>query len=655
MKRFDVGRRSVAHSPFHRGLPHAIALSVEPDNAQAPGADLRAGVGRCECAREAVPDDLLEFKPHEKTNPIRTILVHQLLSERRFFGRFVGTEESPVEELRPSGEKPTVQAYIDKYLELAISAFSAASAFQGFRKIPRLRFAANKNQRHAMSKIFRNRWLRWALVVGVLIALGCGIYHVEEPEPVAEIDTNGGEAVGILNEGRHLATLSPLWIARFRVPSRSGPLQIWDITNGVQVGNYFKDETSIAWPTFSGDGRFFAAETAFGPFAFQSAQKSDLLLLDIASGATRKIPLPGNEALPVNIRGRAFGPPRFSPSGNMVARRADFESLRVFDSASGDLIHELAGASDCEWITLDDDCLIWRTGGRDNGIVHLKVWNATDRNTKQLQFRSERQIDYMKISSDGRWLATTCPIQAGHAVEVFDLKTGRPIGKAPIGGARNLEFSPDGRFLALDSGEPGNGHSREMLDIATMKILWKRDGLDRQQCYFSHDSRTIFERSGQPSRLVARNSTTGSVFATFDVAPGEVKMTADHRALVVQQWNGDRETPSWTRWLQKIPWLNDRLRRSNDVVVVLDADRCVERFRLFGFNARSSLLSENGRYLATTHMTDDRTITCCWDVNAWKPLHWPIGVPAALGGVIVLVAWWRGRRSRKGGGPPCPS
>ena len=32
----------------------------------------------------AVPDDLLDFKPHEKTNPIRTILVHQLLSQCRF-------------------------------------------------------------------------------------------------------------------------------------------------------------------------------------------------------------------------------------------------------------------------------------------------------------------------------------------------------------------------------------------------------------------------------------------------------------------------------------------------------------------------------------------------------------------------------------------
>ena len=67
----------------------------------------------------AVPDDLLDFKPHEKTNPIRTILVHQLLSERRFFAQFVGTEEPPVEELLPAGEKPVVQAYIDKYIWLA--------------------------------------------------------------------------------------------------------------------------------------------------------------------------------------------------------------------------------------------------------------------------------------------------------------------------------------------------------------------------------------------------------------------------------------------------------------------------------------------------------------------------------------------------------
>ena len=54
----------------------------------------------------AVPDDRLDFKPHEKVNTIRTVLVHQLLSERRFFGQFVGTDEPPV------------AAYLDRYVGL---------------------------------------------------------------------------------------------------------------------------------------------------------------------------------------------------------------------------------------------------------------------------------------------------------------------------------------------------------------------------------------------------------------------------------------------------------------------------------------------------------------------------------------------------------
>ena len=67
----------------------------------------------------AIHEDTLDFKPHEKTNSIRTILIHQLLSERRFFAQFVGTEEPAVEEIQPGGENPRVQAYIDKYLWLA--------------------------------------------------------------------------------------------------------------------------------------------------------------------------------------------------------------------------------------------------------------------------------------------------------------------------------------------------------------------------------------------------------------------------------------------------------------------------------------------------------------------------------------------------------
>src|SRR5262249_5523293 len=65
----------------------------------------------------AVPDRLLGYKPHEKVNDIRTIMVHQLLSERRFFAQFIGTREPAVETLLPLGESAGVEAYIAKYLD----------------------------------------------------------------------------------------------------------------------------------------------------------------------------------------------------------------------------------------------------------------------------------------------------------------------------------------------------------------------------------------------------------------------------------------------------------------------------------------------------------------------------------------------------------
>jgi uncharacterized damage-inducible protein DinB len=67
----------------------------------------------------AVPDDLLDFKPHERTNTLRAILVHQILSERRFFAQFIGTQEPPTETLLPPGTNPTVSAYLDRYVALA--------------------------------------------------------------------------------------------------------------------------------------------------------------------------------------------------------------------------------------------------------------------------------------------------------------------------------------------------------------------------------------------------------------------------------------------------------------------------------------------------------------------------------------------------------
>lgn len=80
---------------------------------------------------QAIPDALLDFKPHPKVSPVRTILVHQLLSERRFFAEFAGLGEPAVEQLLPAGESTAVATYVNKYVWLAkrrLPQFAAGTA-----------------------------------------------------------------------------------------------------------------------------------------------------------------------------------------------------------------------------------------------------------------------------------------------------------------------------------------------------------------------------------------------------------------------------------------------------------------------------------------------------------------------------------------------
>ena len=43
----------------------------------------------------------LDFRPHPKSSTVVEIMRHQLLSERRFFGEFLGTPEAPTAEVLP--------------------------------------------------------------------------------------------------------------------------------------------------------------------------------------------------------------------------------------------------------------------------------------------------------------------------------------------------------------------------------------------------------------------------------------------------------------------------------------------------------------------------------------------------------------------------
>src|SRR5579859_354505 len=59
----------------------------------------------------------LSFQPHPRSQPVLEIFKHQLLSERRFFGEFLGAPEPPPGEVLPTEAAP--EACAAKLVELA--------------------------------------------------------------------------------------------------------------------------------------------------------------------------------------------------------------------------------------------------------------------------------------------------------------------------------------------------------------------------------------------------------------------------------------------------------------------------------------------------------------------------------------------------------
>jgi len=62
-------------------------------------------------------EDDLSFKPHPRSTTVREIMEHELLSQRRFFGEFLGLPEVPANEVLPPNRTPN--AFAARTVELS--------------------------------------------------------------------------------------------------------------------------------------------------------------------------------------------------------------------------------------------------------------------------------------------------------------------------------------------------------------------------------------------------------------------------------------------------------------------------------------------------------------------------------------------------------
>jgi hypothetical protein len=61
----------------------------------------------------------LAYKPHPRSSTVGDVLRHQLLSERRFFGEFLGTPEPAPDQVLPV--VLTVESATDRFIELELA------------------------------------------------------------------------------------------------------------------------------------------------------------------------------------------------------------------------------------------------------------------------------------------------------------------------------------------------------------------------------------------------------------------------------------------------------------------------------------------------------------------------------------------------------
>jgi WD40 repeat protein len=531
----------------------------------------------------------------------------------------------------------------------------------------------------------------WSSLLALLVGLGYGLHEWLPPEPRWSRPGHFDFA-RLLPGGTTLAAWKSAAINGDHRPveellRHESPLALIDLGTGGLIRNCFDRANEVQGWACSPDGRFLAAASMDGV----------LWIADVHGGAEWQ----AVDRTPV-LRGLIF-----SPDGEYLAFEAGDGTGRLLGTRTGRLVHSWPLGSWPSRFSAGGDYFMFHTiNPPRESEVH--VWDlrrgavagileyagvlavSADGKTLFVQQKSQGSSQYdhvilwdlpsarprgqigmiasnhlrLALSPDGRiaalWPGSTEAIgaaerEAGGQLEFWEVPAGKRLGDARIAfDSLHARFAPDGKVFALLHWD-----RLALIEASTGRELW-HEAYDPQAFFpnsaflFASDSQSLVVQTR--GDLQWRDAADGTLLETR-LESGNFAIPAPPAwkhdrvlAYEIPQGGGGARLTGWfeqqmRRWLPRswLPPEADLLR-----VYVFDARTRQTLFEVATPEVRQAMLSDDGELLLTVHTGEGDELLRCWDVPARKPLRWVLGVPLAIGTVLLLLQALVKWRSAKG-------
>lgn len=310
--------------------------------------------------------------------------------------------------------------------------------------------------------------------------------------------------------------------------NRHKTISLWDTTDGKLIMTLSGHAVNIESLAFSPDRQILAS----------GSEDNTIKLWNIADGKLIKA-LHGHSASVQDIA--------FSPDGNTLVSGSKDKTVKLWHVITGELITTLSGHSGLiSSVAFSLDGTLLASGGIDNTI---KLWNIDHETSVKTLGGHTGPIPSVAFSPDGTLLASGS-VKTDRAIKLWDISKGKAIrtlpGDPPFYEILSVTFSPDGTMLAsaenFDGARLWNVHDgteiRKFPNIkssGTRCIEFTPDG--KMLAIGTTDYGTVFFWDIQTGRQIKAFEGDFKVIESLKFSPDGTKLASGSYSGVITLWN----------------------------------------------------------------------------------------------------------------------